>query len=581
MDHNAWLVERALKVWPLRRMNLDSVAILKAGDKPIVEHCACKGCFKCCEDSATMRRLQLQPRRTGRLHDSGNNGAHQGSLDPGEYQLNGHENIEGYPGDYDNVSPSGGSENPRDDMQVRHRSPVRGGYDRRAHDGDYGSIYNQGEQQGPDHVEYQGPDQVEYDDCGYSHGANHDTQGEWDGTGDGHGQGEGYGPQEGHGQGEGYGPQEGQGQGDAAGYYYQEVHDQGDQAQSECWQEGADNGSYEATHYPDGSRVGSFLGSYRDLPKGTGVLFRWNSEKNYGWIKPDDGSKEIFCHANDLMNGEGSVKQGDPVIYILKFDDKVGKYKAVKVHVNEHANKPYHLRPKLKAARRSGVVRTWKEEKGYGFIVQDDGSPDIFCHARCLVDGEGSVAEGDPVSYILQYNKGREKWEAASVFKDEEAIKAAAANAWQQPGNPMQALGGGMHQGHPRGWQMMPGNGPQTWNNGGAVTKSHTEGESATGVIKFWNSAKHFGFICPSYGGDDIFYHAGGLVNGDGSVKQGDAVSYNTRFNSQHGRWEAVDVRVAYLSKHVFRRTLPQEGARRGVFDRLNLVGLTPCQPQE
>ena len=31
------------------------------------------------------------------------------------------------------------------------------------------------------------------------------------------------------------------------------------------------------------------------------------------------------------------------------------------------------------------------------FIKPDDGSPDVFCHVSGLLDGEGSVLEGDTV----------------------------------------------------------------------------------------------------------------------------------------------------------------------------------------
>lgn len=48
-----------------------------------------------------------------------------------------------------------------------------------------------------------------------------------------------------------------------------------------------------------------------------------------------------------------------------------------------------------------------------------------------------------------------------------------------------------------------------------------------TGVVKFFNSSKGFGFIVPDDGGDDIFVHVSGL--GDGvQIQENDKVEFDT-----------------------------------------------------
>ena len=48
-----------------------------------------------------------------------------------------------------------------------------------------------------------------------------------------------------------------------------------------------------------------------------------------------------------------------------------------------------------------------------------------------------------------------------------------------------------------------------------------------TGIVKFFNTTKGFGFITPADGSKDVFVHISGIVNG-GSITEGDTVQYET-----------------------------------------------------
>lgn len=55
-----------------------------------------------------------------------------------------------------------------------------------------------------------------------------------------------------------------------------------------------------------------------------------------------------------------------------------------------------------------GKVKFFNDQKGWGFVTPDDGSPDIFCH-HTAIQGTGfkSLSEGQAVEFgIEQSPKG-------------------------------------------------------------------------------------------------------------------------------------------------------------------------------
>ncbi|MFG2313371.1 cold-shock protein [Streptomyces sp. NPDC048566] len=56
----------------------------------------------------------------------------------------------------------------------------------------------------------------------------------------------------------------------------------------------------------------------------------------------------------------------------------------------------------------TGVVKWFSSEKGFGFIQQDDGGPDVFVHFSAIqTTGFKELAEGAKVEYgVTQGAKG-------------------------------------------------------------------------------------------------------------------------------------------------------------------------------
>jgi CspA family cold shock protein len=63
-----------------------------------------------------------------------------------------------------------------------------------------------------------------------------------------------------------------------------------------------------------------------------------------------------------------------------------------------------------------GTIKWFDNKKGFGFIAQDQGGPDVFVHFSCI-DGEGfkTLSEGDRVEFeVVNSDKGLK---AAGVTK--------------------------------------------------------------------------------------------------------------------------------------------------------------------
>ncbi len=50
----------------------------------------------------------------------------------------------------------------------------------------------------------------------------------------------------------------------------------------------------------------------------------------------------------------------------------------------------------------AGTVKWFSAQKGYGFIVPNDGSKDVFVHVNGLAPGVTALADGQAVEYEVQ-----------------------------------------------------------------------------------------------------------------------------------------------------------------------------------
>ena len=67
----------------------------------------------------------------------------------------------------------------------------------------------------------------------------------------------------------------------------------------------------------------------------------------------------------------------------------------------------------------TGTVKWFNPTKGFGFIVPDDGSNDVFVHISAVEKaGLRGLNEGQKISFELQENRGKQAAANLSVVED-------------------------------------------------------------------------------------------------------------------------------------------------------------------
>ena len=149
-----------------------------------------------------------------------------------------------------------------------------------------------------------------------------------------------------------------------------------------------------------------------------------------------------------------------------------------------------------------GIVKFFNPQKGFGFIVRDDGGEDVFVHISAVEQaGLTDLADGQPLEFTLVDRGG--KVSATNIRIDGEPIAVERQSAAPQ---------------------------------------RQLTGEKATGTVKFFNSMKGFGFIQRDDGQPDAFVHISAVERaGIPTLNEGDRLEFELEVD-RRGKHAAVNL---------------------------------------
>jgi len=160
------------------------------------------------------------------------------------------------------------------------------------------------------------------------------------------------------------------------------------------------------------------------------------------------------------------------------------------------------------ASRLTGKIKWFNRSKGFGFIVPDDGTSDVFLPLAVL-ERSGFSDAPDGASVTIDWMQGPKGRAATQVL---ELDTSTAQPRAPREGRFRQREGGGYGD---RGGGYSERGGGYGERGGGYGDRGGEGGggpaESLDGVVKWYDPARGFGFILPNDGGKDIFVHVTAL----------------------------------------------------------------------
>ena len=200
-----------------------------------------------------------------------------------------------------------------------------------------------------------------------------------------------------------------------------------------------------------------------------------------------------------------------------------------------------------------GTVRWFDPDRGFGFLAPEDGSPDVFVHAKELVvdGGPRLLREGQAVEFeVGEGDRGPQalRVRVTGDVSPDTPLGVLGTVAWYEPGkgygfatpddggpevfvHSSAIVGGGVVTAGQRvAFLVTAGErGPQAEHllPLAADAGRPPAGDGADGTVTWFDEGKGFGFVTPDAGGDDVFVHVRALAEGLTWLAEGDRVTFD------------------------------------------------------
>jgi CspA family cold shock protein len=177
-----------------------------------------------------------------------------------------------------------------------------------------------------------------------------------------------------------------------------------------------------------------------DTDRLSGAVTWFSTSKGFGFIKPNDGTDDIFVHVSVVQRAgleslrEGATvqcevapgKKGRQVMRLLEIDDSTATPESAEGGPRGLRQTRSGFGAPPAGDPGEGVIKWFNATKGFGFITPDTGGKDIFLHASVVRRaGLMDVQPGQRVRYTAV---DRDKGPEARTIEITGGVEGAAGN---------------------------------------------------------------------------------------------------------------------------------------------------------